>query len=151
MAALMFLMGSLYAGDAVHADAGAGRWIVIVSIYLFAALFSVSWAVGIKIYAAEIQPARTRAAATSMAHGSNWAANFLIALVTPTLLAKSAYGAYFLFGGCALATALVCMLVMPETRGKTLEEIEAAFGKRRGGGALGRRGFLRVRLANASG
>lgn len=155
MAGLMFLMGGLYAGDAVHASTGAGRWVVIVSIYLFAALFSVSWAVGIKIYAAEIQPQRTRATATSMAHGSNWIANFLVALVTPTLLAKSAYGAYFLFGGCAFVTALACMLVMPETRGKTLEEIEAAFGKRRGGSGLSgtvdklRSRFSRVRLVNA--
>jgi hypothetical protein len=131
MASVMFLMGGLYAGNAVHASEGAGRWIVIVSIYLFAAMFSVSWAVGIKIYSAEIQPQKTRATATSMAHGSNWICNFLVALVTPTLLAKTTYGAYFLFGGCTFLTALVCILVMPETRGKSLNEIEQAFQKKK--------------------
>ncbi|KAL5118687.1 hypothetical protein ACEQ8H_003364 [Pleosporales sp. CAS-2024a] len=130
MATVMFLMGSLYAGNAVHASTGAGRWVVIVSIYLFAAIFSVSWAVGIKIYSAEIQPQRTRATATSMAHGSNWICNFLVALVTPTLLAKTGYGAYFLFGGCTFLTALMCLLYMPETRGKSLNEIEQAFRQR---------------------
>jgi hypothetical protein len=131
MATVMFLMGSLYAGNAVHASIGAGRWVVIVSIYIFAAIFSVSWAVGIKIYSAEIQPQHTRATATSIAHGSNWICNFLVALVTPTLLAKTAYGAYFLFGGCTLLTAITCTLYMPETRGKSLNEIEQTFQKSR--------------------
>lgn len=136
MAATMFLMGGLYAGGAVHADEGAGRWVVIVAIYVFAVVYCVSWAVGIKLYAAEIQPARTRATATSIAHGGNWVANFLVALVTPPLLARSAYGAYFLFGGCALATALVCCFAMPETRGRSLDDIDAAFRVKR----LARRG-----------
>ncbi|KAF2705733.1 general substrate transporter [Pleomassaria siparia CBS 279.74] len=137
MATVMFLMGALYASNSVHAAAGAGRWIVIVSIYLFAAMYSVSWGVGIKIYSAEIQPQRTRATATSMAHGSNWLSNFLVALVTPTLLAKTSYGAYFLFGSCLFLTAVVCMVFMPETRGRSLDEIEEAFHKSRVGGLKG--------------
>ncbi|KAK3684059.1 general substrate transporter [Podospora appendiculata] len=127
MTATMLLMGGLYAGDAVHADAGPGRWVVIVSIYLFAVLYTVSWGVGIRIFAAEIQPQKTRASATNIAHGSNWLTNFLVALVTPTLLAKTSYGAYFLFGGCTFVTAVACWLFMPETRGKSLDEIDQAF------------------------
>ncbi|KAK8137492.1 MFS sugar transporter [Apiospora sp. TS-2023a] len=95
----MFLMGALYASNSVDPHSGPGRWVVIVCIYIFAVLYCVSWAVGIKVYAAEIQLPSTRASATSIAHGSNWLSNFLVALVTPTLLAKTSYGAYFLFGG----------------------------------------------------
>lgn len=127
LAATMFLMGALYAGDAVHRDSGAGRWMVIVTIYLFSVIYCSSWAIGIKVYAAEIQPQRTRASATSLAHGSNWASNFLVALVTPTLLQSSSFGAYFLFGGCSLFTAVVCAMFMPETKGRSLDEIEDAF------------------------
>lgn len=123
----MFLIGGLYAGNAVHANSGAGRWIVIVSIYLFAATFSISWSIGIKIYVAESQPQRTRASATNLAHGSNWVCNFLVALTTPILLSASSFGAYFLFGGCTLLTAIVCIIWMPETKGKSLDEIETAF------------------------
>ncbi|GCB26661.1 DNA-directed RNA polymerase III subunit RPC2 [Aspergillus awamori] len=89
LAITMFLIGGLYAGNAVHDSTGAGRWVAIVCIYIFAVIYSLSWAVGIKIYAAEIQPQRTRASATSLAHGSNWTANFLVALTTPILLSKS--------------------------------------------------------------
>lgn len=123
----MFLIGGLYAGNAVHANTGAGRWIVIVSIYLFAVIYSSTWGVAIKVYSAEIQPQHTRAAATSVAHGSNWACNFLVALVTPILLSRSSFGAYFLFGGCNLVTAVVCVFAMPETKGRSLEEIEEVF------------------------
>ncbi|GIC94252.1 putative MFS sugar transporter [Aspergillus udagawae] len=123
----MFLIGALYAADAVHPASGPGRWLVIVAIYLFAVIFSLTWAIGIKVYATEIQPQRTRASATSLAHGSNWVTNFLVALTTPILLSKSSFGAYFLFGGCTLLTALVCAIFMPETKGKSLDEIEEAF------------------------
>ncbi|KAA8643617.1 putative MFS sugar transporter [Aspergillus tanneri] len=127
LSATMFLMGALYAGNVVHSSSGAGRWVVIVSIYLFAVIFSLSWAVGIKVYAAEIQPQRTRASATSLAHGSNWVTNFLVALTTPILLSKSSFAAYFLFGGCSLVTVFFCAFIMPETKGRSLDEIEEAF------------------------
>ena len=135
----MFLIGGLYAGDAVHGNFGAGRWVVIVSIYVFAIIYCISWAVGIKIYAAEIQPQRTRASATSLAHGSNWVANFLGALATPILLARSNFAAYFLFGGCTLLTAIICAAFMPETKGKSLDEIDDVFRFRNSGSrSLGR-------------
>ena len=124
---MMFLIGGLYAANAVHKSYGIGRWVVIVAIYLFALAHSISWAVGIKIYSAEIQPQRTRASATSLAQGSNWIANFLVALTTPVLLSRSSFGAYFLFGGCTIITVIVCALFMPETKGKSLDEIEQAF------------------------
>jgi len=123
----MFLIGALYASQTVHSSAGASRWVVIVSIYIFAVLYSLSWAVGIKIYAAEIQPQRTRASATSLAHGSNWATNFLVALTTSILLSTSSSGAYFQLGGCTLFTAFICTVFMPETKGRSLDEIEEAF------------------------
>jgi MFS family permease len=130
IALTMFLMGALYAGNVVHATTGVGRWVVIVSIYIFAVIFSLSWAVGIKIYASEIQPQRTRAAATGAAYMGNWISNFLVALITPILLSKSSFGAYFLFGGCSVTTAVVCAFFMPETKGRSLDEIEDAFKSR---------------------
>ncbi|KAJ5642959.1 MFS sugar transporter [Penicillium longicatenatum] len=123
----MFVIGSLYAGNAVHTSTGAGRWVVIVFIYVFAVVYSMTWAVSVKIFAAEVNPQKCRAATATLAHSSNWLANFVVALVTPILLSKSSYGAYFLFGGCSLVTAGVAALFMHETKGKSLEEIEKTF------------------------
>lgn len=70
--AVMLLMGSLYAAGEVHADSGAGRWVVIVSIYLFAVVFSMTWAIGIRSYMIESLPRKTRSSAASLGQGSNW-------------------------------------------------------------------------------
>lgn len=69
---LMLLMGSLYAADEVHADSGAGRWVVIVSIYLFALVFSATWAICIRSFLIESLPRKTRSSAASLGQGSNW-------------------------------------------------------------------------------
>ncbi|KAF2085568.1 sugar transport protein [Saccharata proteae CBS 121410] len=127
LAATMLFIGSLYAGGAVHAHHGAGRWLVIVTIYLFAVVYSVTWAIGFKIYSSEIQPPATRAPATSLAQSCNWLANFVVALTTPVFLSRTTYGAYYFFGLCSLLTVVVCLITMPETRGKTLEEIDSSF------------------------
>ncbi|KAF2146546.1 uncharacterized protein K452DRAFT_323716 [Aplosporella prunicola CBS 121167] len=125
--ACMVLIGSLYASNSVHVNHGAARWMVIVTIYIFAVIFSISWAIDIKIYSSEIQPAATRASATSLAHSANWLANFVVALTTPIFLDKSSYGVYYFFGACTLLTVIICIFAMPETRGNTLETIDASF------------------------
>jgi len=55
--------------------------------------------------------------------------NGLVALITPILLSKSAFGAYFLFGGLSFGTLVVLALYMPETRGEPLESIQEVFSK----------------------
>lgn len=123
---LMFLMGSLYAAGVVH-PFGAARWVVIVSVFAFGLTYCATWAIMGKLYASEIQPAHTRAAASSVAQGLNFFMNWVVAFITPILLDKSAFGAYFLFGGLALGTVLVLAAYMPETRGRSLESIQEAF------------------------
>ena len=53
--------------------------------------------------------------------------NWLVAIITPIFLARSSFGAYFLFGGLTLSTLLILALFMPETRGKSLEAIQDSF------------------------
>ncbi|KAK1472264.1 hypothetical protein CABS01_04907 [Colletotrichum abscissum] len=125
--ALMLLMGSLFAAGEVHAETGAGKWVVIVSIYLFAIVYSVTWAIGFRTFMVESLPSRTRSSASSLAQSSNWLANYVVALITPVLLSKSTFGAYFLFAGCSFVCTVVVALVMVETRGHSLEAIEKRY------------------------
>jgi hypothetical protein len=142
----MLLIGSLYAAEAVHTY-GVARWVVIVSIFIFALTYSLTWNIVAKIYASEIQPAQTRATANSIATGFCFVcvhcgasvalvvllltrlqfANFLVAMLTPIFLAKSAFGAYFLFGLISLVSVIVLTMYMPETKGLSLENIHEAF------------------------
>ncbi|KAI9902228.1 hypothetical protein N3K66_004045 [Trichothecium roseum] len=150
LAALMFLVGGLYAAGAVRPDSGAARWVVIVCVFLFGMVFCATWGIVGKIYASEIQPGDTRAAGNALGMSFSFLSNFFVALVTPVLLAASAFGAYFLFGALALVTVAVLTVSMPETRGRSLEDIQSDF-RRPATNALS--GLLRlpgVRRRNAS-
>ncbi|KII89140.1 hypothetical protein PLICRDRAFT_109396 [Plicaturopsis crispa FD-325 SS-3] len=121
----MLIIGSLYASRA--SDTPAGRWTIIALIYVFVAAFSMSWAVTNRVYCSEIQPMHTRAAATSLGQCANWVINWVIAFSTPLFLARSSYGAYFLFGACSLLTVLVCLAFQPESKGVSLEALDQIF------------------------
>lgn len=57
--------------------------------------------------------------------------NFAIALSAPPFLRSSPSGPYFLYGFATLFAVVMCYFV-PETKGRSLEEIERLFEKDRG-------------------
>jgi hypothetical protein len=54
--------------------------------------------------------------------------NFIIGLVTPDMLEKIGYGTYLFFAAFALIAFFFTWFVIPETKGKSLEEMDAVFG-----------------------
>ncbi|KAF2200467.1 sugar transporter [Delitschia confertaspora ATCC 74209] len=134
MVICFFVIGSLYAKFGVKQDGGvllksdSAQWVVVVFIYLFVANFSWSWAVVGKIYACEIVPTRIRAQVCAVELLANWLVNFAVALTAPIFLRASPSGPYFLYGAATLVAVAVCVF-MPETKGKSLEEIERDFEK----------------------
>jgi hypothetical protein len=56
--------------------------------------------------------------------------NWIVAFTTPIFLTHSSSGIYFLFGAASLLVAALCIFFMPETRGRSLEDIDAAFRKK---------------------
>lgn len=129
---LMLVMGSMYAAGEVHADSGAGRWVVIVSIYLFAIVFSATWAIGLRTFLVESLPRKTRSSASSLAQSANWFANYIVALTTPVLISTSSFGAYFLYAFSTLFCTILIAFFMSETRGHSLEAIEQRYMENRG-------------------
>ena len=65
--------------------------------------------------------------------------NFLIVLVAPIFFATSASGPYFLFGSLTVLSTGILFFVMPETRGRKLEDIHADFLHKIPHARLGRR------------
>ncbi|KAK1724136.1 sugar transport protein [Colletotrichum acutatum] len=135
IAVLMFLMGSMYASNQVRSDEGAGRWVVIISIYLFAIFFNGTWAICIKAFLVESLPRETRSSGAALGQAANWLANFVVALTAPPFLAASSFGPYFFYGGCTLVSVVVCAVWMTETKSQSLEAIEAAYLERKSGNA----------------
>ncbi|KAF9220874.1 general substrate transporter [Gyrodon lividus] len=133
IASCFLVIGSLYAAHGgkvdgeVYLNGRASQWAVIIFIYMFVANFAWSWAVVIKIYACEIMPTRLRAKACAFQQLANWIINFTVALTAPLFLRASPSGPYFLFSLATLFVTIVCFFFMPETKGKSLEEIEELF------------------------
>jgi MFS transporter, SP family, arabinose:H+ symporter len=77
------------------------------------------------VFLSEMYPTRIRGFAMSLATFSLWIGTFLIGQLTPWLLATlSPAGTFFLFAVMCLPYMFIIWRLMPETTGKTLEEIE---------------------------
>jgi sugar transport protein len=64
----------------------------------------------------------------SVASLANWGSNWLVALTFPVLLATfGGAGSFWLFAGLGVVAWFFVYFRVPETKGKTLEEIEASF------------------------
>ncbi|KAI0057914.1 general substrate transporter [Artomyces pyxidatus] len=100
---------------------------VMVCSYLFVCSFAVTMGPVSWTYPAEIFPMRVRAKAVSVATATNWLFNFALAWAVPPALASIAYKTYFIFGAFNFAAFVHVFFMFPETKGRTLEEIEKVF------------------------
>jgi MFS transporter, SP family, galactose:H+ symporter len=100
-----------------------------LALLIFVLLYIISFAIGFGpvfwLMSAEVFPNRLRASGESISTLSNWLANFVVSVTFLTLIA--AIGATFTFWIYALfavVTVLFVWFLVPETRGKNLEQIE---------------------------
>ncbi|KAJ1335048.1 MFS transporter SP family sugar:H+ symporter [Microdochium nivale] len=129
LAGTMILIGSLYAAYIGEGRVmpQAAKWTVVVAIYLYAVVFTSTWALVFRMYMIESLPRRSRSSGSALAQASNWLANYIVALTTPVFLASSSFGAYYFWGFMSLSCTVACCLVMRETRGRSLEVIEKEY------------------------
>ncbi|MGC8625074.1 MAG: sugar porter family MFS transporter [Phycisphaerae bacterium] len=100
--------------------------ILIVSVLVFIAAFAMAMGPMPWIIISEIFPARIRGRAAALGVLTLWAAIFIVALTFPWLKAHAGLTVtYFIYSGCSFISFLFVVLVLPETKGKTLEQIEA--------------------------
>lgn len=115
----------LVIGIAFHTGHTSGP-LVLVLILLYVASFAVSLGPVVWVILAEIFPNRIRGRATAIASMALWAADYVVSQSFPPML--SSFGAastFWLFGVMSLITVLFTWRVVPETKGKSLEEIES--------------------------
>ncbi|KAG0207179.1 hypothetical protein BGX28_001517 [Mortierella sp. GBA30] len=100
---------------------------VIACSYLFVCSFAISWGPVSWTYPAEIYPLRIRSKAVSLSTASNWAFNFILAYAVPPALENIQYRTYFIFAAFCVAMTIHVFLMFPETKGRTLEEMDELF------------------------
>ncbi|MET7800678.1 sugar porter family MFS transporter [Streptomyces decoyicus] len=99
--------------------------LTLLGIALYIASFAISWGPVQWVMLPELFPMRIRAAAVSLCVLFNWLFNMIVALVFPSLLHAWGAGINFLFfAGTTLLAFLFVQRLLPETKGRSLEEIE---------------------------
>ncbi len=133
MTGMALCMGVLSVAFAVDDFDGLWRWVAVACLFGFIACFAISWGWGFWVMASEIYPLFIRGQAISIGNTIQWGANFLISLLFPILL--SAWGGAPVFGmlaGFGVLALLFTHRLVPETNGKSLEQIEAEWRRRAG-------------------
>ena len=122
MAIGMFAIGTM----AYLQIIGIGTLIFIV---IYTASFMMSWGPICWVLISEIFPNTIRGKAIAIAVAAQWMANFLVSSTFPALEAFSMTFTYCLYGVMSIISIVFVWKFVPETKGKTLEEMEKLWRK----------------------
>jgi MFS transporter, SP family, solute carrier family 2 (myo-inositol transporter), member 13 len=103
-------------------------WLVAVTLYVFIAFFAVGPGVCVWLALSELMPTRIRSNGMSIALLLNQGVSTTIAAIFLPTVGKYGYATMFFgFAACTVIYFITAFFFLPETKGKTLEEIEAHF------------------------
>ena len=132
-------------------DYVAEGWVAVAFLFFYMFSFGATWGPVPWSMPAEIFPSSLRAKGVALSTCSNWLNNFIIVshlppksfitacgnarrlntcsqgLITPPLVQNTGYGAYTFFAVFCLLAFVFTFFAVPETSGKTLEEMDSVF------------------------
>ncbi|EIW67612.1 hypothetical protein TREMEDRAFT_33221, partial [Tremella mesenterica DSM 1558] len=127
MGLALLIIGVLFAVEPVGKKSVV--WAVAGLIYIFIAVFQMTWSATLKTFCNEIQPNSTRASVSALAQCANWIVNIIIAVATPPFIKYSRSGPFFLYGACCVIGG-IAGIFMPETKGLSMQAIDDAWDKK---------------------
>ncbi|RQM06199.1 hypothetical protein DH86_00003314 [Scytalidium sp. 3C] len=100
--------------------------IAFIAIFIF--FFASTWGPGAWIVIGEIFPLPIRSRGVAISTASNWLWNTIIAVITPYMVGPQ-YGdlkssVFFVWGGLCTAAFVYAYLLVPETKGLSLEQVD---------------------------
>ncbi|EAW07049.1 putative MFS monosaccharide transporter [Aspergillus clavatus NRRL 1] len=119
------IIGS-YSGD--FENHKAAGWVAVVFVWIFIINFAYAWGPVAWIVVSEVFPLSMRAKGVSIGGSSNWLNNFAVGLSTSPFISASDYGTFIFFGAVTTIGVLYVWFFVPETKGRTLEEMDELFG-----------------------
>ncbi len=121
----LFLLGLAFL---IGADKTFATVMAIGSLMLFVSSFAISLGPIFWLLNAEIYPLSVRSKAASAGTMTNWFFNFLVSLTfLPLIDLLSRTGAFWFYGAIGLVTLWFCWKFVPETKGRSLEQINNIF------------------------
>jgi len=121
----LFALGAAFTGNASSTFASV---VAIGSLMVYVASFAISLGPIFWLLNAEIYPLGVRSKAAGVGTMANWTFNFIVSLTFLLLIeALGKSGAFWFYGAIGILTLLFCWKLVPETKGKHLEDIQAEF------------------------
>lgn len=111
-----------------------------VGLFTYIAFFGATWLPLPWLYPAEVNPIKTRAKANAVSTCSNWLFNFTIVMITPVMLHNIGWATYLVFAVINAGFFPIIYFFYPETKKRSLEEIDIIFAK----GHLENMGYVRA-------
>jgi SP family sugar:H+ symporter-like MFS transporter len=125
LAAMAIVFGT--AGTGAEGKPELGRAAAIIGLSaanLYIIAFGVSWGPVMWVLLGEMFPNRLRGAALAVSGSTNWIVNFVVTVTfLPLLKGAGLASAYGLYAGAAVISLLFVWRSVPETKGKTLEQM----------------------------
>ena len=100
-------------------------WVAVASILIYSAAFMFSWGPICWVYMSELFPNTIRSQATAIAVAFQWISNFAVSSTFVPLYNYNHAMVYAGYGIICLLAALFVWKLVPETKGKTLEQMTA--------------------------
>lgn len=112
----------------IPSDTTAHIACIALGIYLFAMVYSPGEGPVPFTYSAEAYPLYIRSQGMSLATATTWFFNFVLAITWPSLLESfGPTGAFCFYAAWNIVGFFGVLFLVPETKGKTLEELDAVF------------------------
>ncbi|WGE68910.1 D-xylose transporter XylE [Actinobacillus equuli subsp. haemolyticus] len=132
--ALGMAIGMFVLGTAFYANLSGE--VALTGMLFYVASFAISWGPVCWVLLAEIFPNAIRSQALAIAVAAQWIANYIVSWTFP-MMDKSSYlvehfnhgFAYWVYGVMSVLATLFMWKFVPETKGKTLEELELLWKK----------------------
>jgi sugar porter (SP) family MFS transporter len=110
----------------LHEIARLKSEIAIAGLAIYVAAFAIGLGPVFWLLISEIYPLKSRGAAMSAVTVTNWGMNMAVAVTFLTLVERiGRAGTFWMYGIIAVGAWFFCFCLVPETKGKTLEQIEA--------------------------
>jgi MFS transporter, SP family, galactose:H+ symporter len=125
IAGMAITLGCLGFVFRLSSHTGALAWLAVISMMAYVASFAISLGPIFWLLISEIYPLKIRNSAEGLAATFNWGSNLLVTLTFLTLVERLGPSwTFWLYGLSAVAAWVFSYYIVPETKGRTLEEIE---------------------------
>ena len=106
-------------------DNPIGGKIALIFIIIYTASFMMSWGPICWVLISEIFPNTIRGNAVAVAVAAQWISNYVVSSTFPSLSEWSIGSTYLIYAAFSILSVLFVFKLVPETKGKTLEEMSA--------------------------